>query len=406
MSKALFFNIPATGHVNPSLPLVRELLAHGEEVRYFNVESFRHKVEGAEIPFVPYPVAVDFSSHDGGNPILAMAHIAGYSERLLPLLLQVARAERPDYILYDSMTPWGPQVASVLDVPAICSCSILLVHSQNATVIPRSLLVKQLSMSGLHRTAGALWRYWQIQRRLRRDYGVRLLAVPDFFANPGDLTLVYTSRLFQPGGDLLDDSFRFVGPSIAPRPHDGTFPFAHLEGGPVIYISLGTLFNNRPDFFRNCIAAFGHSAYRVVLSVGDRLDLAALGTVPENVLVRRAVPQLDVLEHTDLFLTHGGMNSVSESLWFGVPVLVFPQMGDQFFVAHRVAELGAGLTLAANQISPQMLREQAEQILADDAYRANARRIQESLRAAGGYMKAADEVMGFVKGARGIVAKR
>ncbi len=398
MSRALFFNIPATGHINPSLALVQELLARGEELRYFNAEAFRAKIEGAGIPFTAYPVDVDFSSHDGGNPILAMAHIAGYSERLVPLLVEIARAERPDYILYDSMTPWGPQVAAILGVPAICSCTILLVHSQNAAVIPRPLLVKQLSMSGLHRSAGALWRYWQIHRRLRRRYGMGLPAVPNFFANPGDLTLVYTSRLFQPGGDLLDNSFRFVGPSIAPRPHDATFPFAHLEGGPVIYVSLGTLFNNRPDFFRNCIAAFGNSAYRVVLSVGDRLDLEALGDVPENVLVRRSVPQLDVLERTHLFLTHGGMNSVSESLWFGVPVIVFPQIGDQFFVGHRVAELGAGITLSTNQIDPEVLREQVEQILADDSYRANARRIGESLRAAGGYVKAADEVVGFIKG--------
>jgi MGT family glycosyltransferase len=398
LPKALFFNIPATGHVNPSLALVRELLARGEEIRYFNVEAFRAKIESAGIPFVPYAVDVDFASHPGGNPVIAMAHIAGYGEQLLPSLLDVARAEQPDYILYDSMTPWGPHVAAILGVPAICSCTILLIHSQNADSIPRRLLTRQLSMAGMHRSIGALWRYWQIHRRLRRSYGVGLPAVPDFFANPGDLTLVYTSRLFQPGGDLLDDSFRFVGPSIAKRPHDAEFPFDHLDGGPVIYVSLGTIFNERPDFFRNCIAAFGNSSYRVVLSVGNSLDLATLGDVPENVLVRRSVPQLELLERADLFFTHGGMNSVSESLWFGVPVIVFPQIGDQFFVSHRVEELGAGVTLTPDQIDPNTLRAQAERILANGTFRTNAARLRESLRAAGGYAAAADEVMRFVDG--------
>ena len=396
MSKALFFNIPATGHVNPSLPLVKELLERGEDVRYFNVEAFRRKIEGAGIPFVPYPVDVDFSSHDGGNPIMAMTHIAAYGERLLPPLLEIVRAQQPDYVIYDSMTPWGKQVGAILGVPAICSCTILLVHSQNSNVIPRALLTKQMSMAGIDKSLLALWRYGQIHLRLRRRYRTGLPFFPNFFANPGDMTLVYTSRLFQPGGDLLDDTFRFVGPSIALRLHDDDFPFAHLDGGPVIYVSLGTIFNNRPDFFRHCIAAFAGTRYRVILSVGETLDIGALGDVPENVLVRRFVPQLEVLERTDLFLTHGGMNSTSESLWHGVPMLVFPQIGDQFFVAHRVAELGVGLALDADLISADYLRTQAERVLADASYGENAVRVQESLRAAGGYVTAADEVLRFV----------
>ncbi|MEZ4836573.1 MAG: hypothetical protein R2873_32045 [Caldilineaceae bacterium] len=396
MPKALFFNIPATGHVNPSLPPTKELLARGEDLLYFNVEAYRPKIEDAGIPFIPYPVDVNFDSHDGGNPIMAMAHIAEYGERLLPPLLEIARAQRPDYVIYDSMTPWGKHIAALLGVPAICSCAILLVHSRNARVIPRDLLVRQMRMAGWDKSFAALWRYGQIHRRLRRHYGVGLPFFPNFFANPGDMTLVYTSRLFQPGGDLLDDSFRFVGPSIAPRPHDGDFPFGHLDGGPVIYVSLGTIFNNRPDFFRACIAAFGDTHYRVILSVGNTLDIAALGAIPENVRVRRSVPQLEVLERTDLFLTHGGMNSTGESLWYAVPMLVFPQIGDQFFVAHRVRELGAGIQLHPERINPDYLRAQAERVLADASYRKNARRAQESLRAAGGYVTAADEVLRFV----------
>jgi MGT family glycosyltransferase len=134
----------------------------------------------------------------------------------------------------------------------------------------------------------------------------------------------------------------------------------------------------------------------VILSVGETLDIGALGDVPENVLVRRFVPQLEVLERTDLFLTHGGMNSTSESLWHGVPMLVFPQIGDQFFVAQRVGELGVGIPLEAERISADYLRAQAERALGDVSYREKAAQVQESLRAAGGYVTAADEVLRFV----------
>jgi MGT family glycosyltransferase len=126
-----------------------------------------------------------------------------------------------------------------------------------------------------------------------------------------------------------------------------------------------------------------------LVSIGDRLDAAALGTLPSNAIVRRSVPQLAVLEQALLFVTHAGMNSASEALWFGVPMLLHPQTADQPMVAARLAELGAGRILRRSSV--QRIAAEAERVLAGD-YAHRSRELGATLRACGGPPRAADVI--------------
>ncbi len=231
---------------------------------------------------------------------------------------------------------------------------------------------------------------------LSEKYHIPMPDLLDIFTNVEPLNIVYTSKQFQPFAHLLDDSFKLVGPSILPRPEAPAFPFEQLaEDKPLIYISLGTFFNTHLDFYRMCCEAFATSHLQVVMSIGQGISPDQLGTIPDNIIVRPTVPQLALLPRVALFITHAGMGSANEAMYYGVPLIAIPQAGDQPWVARRIAQVGAGKELARGKLSAQRLRQTAKEILANPSYAQASARMGETLRQAGGYQRAVDEVQAF-----------
>ena len=112
----------------------------------------------------------------------------------------------------------------------------------------------------------------------------------------------------------------------------------------------------------------------VIMSIGNKTDIKDLEKIPENFKVYNYVPQLEVLKKVDLFITHGGMNSSSEGLYNGLPLIVVPQFADQFLIAERVTELGAGLPLI-NDVNPSSIEKTVNEVLSKPSYRENAKKI-------------------------------
>ncbi|WP_430191030.1 nucleotide disphospho-sugar-binding domain-containing protein [Peribacillus frigoritolerans] len=136
---------------------------------------------------------------------------------------------------------------------------------------------------------------------------------------------------------------------------------------------------------------------KVVLNIGRKLTVEQLGNVPDNFIIRNYVPQLDVLRQTDVFISHCGMNSTSESLYFEVPLVMLPMTNDQPIVAQRVKELGAGVILDIQQLTVENLKQAVSEVFQNPIYKENAKKISRSFRDAGGYLKAADEVFKFTR---------
>lgn len=393
MSKVIFFNVQAHGHVNPSLALVSELVQRGEKVIYYCTEEFRSLVEPTGVEFRAYqdmPPGLLDDVH--GNPFILCGRMIDACGAMIPGLLEEVRAEEPDYILYDSMTPWGKMIGDHLGLPTISSMSIFALHPRIFMQIPEIFAILKLGISNL----GRLQQYNRKADALEHDLGMRPL---DFFTSlnsPSEMTLVYTSSLFQPNAELFGDGYKFVGPMTSPRLQDQTFPFDQLDGRPVLYISMGTVNNNVLPFYQQCLAAFDDGDYQVIMSVGGQINLADLGYIPENFIIRRHVPQLDVLQYTDVFITHGGMNSVHEAFSNNVPLIVIPQTDEQGLVAKQVARLGSGVKLDKNRLNPQVLRQAAQEVMENWRYQNGAARINESFKAAGGVKRAVDEIFAFV----------
>jgi MGT family glycosyltransferase len=239
--------------------------------------------------------------------------------------------------------------------------------------------------------------------RLTRRYGDAYPKGQPLFPLRGRLNLVFTVRELQPATPIIDETFRFVGPSLNPQTRSGDFPFEALGAGPVVYISMGTVHTAQAELVRACFEAFGEVEAHFILSAGQQAEqsLSGLGPIPANFTVRASVPQLAVLERAEVFITHGGINSVHEGLYYGVPLIVIPHQFEQLLNARCVAARGAGLILEEQfrrqALTAGRLRQALETIRGEAKYREAARGLQTAVRATGGYQQAADEIQAYVR---------
>ena len=397
MAKVLFFNLPAYGHMNPTLPLVAELVHRGEHVIYSSSEAFRPAIEQAGATFRGIDAFLNERTYIDENLVRTAYILIRATQEILPAILPEVTADKPDYILYDSLCVWGKCIAQILRVPAVASVTTLarphsLLHPEVLASLPAAMpTMIQMSFEGRRELA----KFRAITKQLHKTYHIPRPQLGEVYNNLAELNIVYSTRQLQIYPHSFDERFKFVGPFLGRHAEAPSFPFDELGDEPVIYISLGTVFNDKGDFYRLCLEAFADLNHRVVMSIGTRTDLLHLGTIPRNFIVKAFVPQLQLLQRAALFITHSGMNSVSEGLCAGVPLLMIPQAADQLFIAQRVQRLGAGKVLRNTKLNANRLRKAAEEILAQPAFRQRSASIGASLRQAGGPPYAVDEIEAF-----------
>ncbi|NEW06731.1 glycosyl transferase [Paenibacillus sp. SYP-B3998] len=395
MANVLFINWPAEGHMNPTIGLVKELVRRGEKVTYYCTENFRPRLEQAgavvrtyenEIETILFPQkgnVMDLFSDMARLRYLMLENSYGMIQTILPQV----QNEQYDYVIYDEICMAGWVVAEKLNLPKVISCTTFAFHPEFDAHIKDRFPI-DLSSENYRK-------YVSLLQTMEQEYDVDLhfLKGAEFKFQPVDLKIVFTSAYFQKGADKFGDGYRFVGPSIATRVDAPDFPFEALEGHKVIFISMGTIINQQQSFYQVCFEAFKDFDAKIVLSVGKQTNIEEIGPIPDNFIVKPYVPQLELLQHVDVFFTHGGMNSASEGLYYGKPLAVLPITTDQPIVAARVAELGAGIILDFKSITPTGMRSVADELLSDSSYRERAEAVGASFREAGGACRAAEELL-------------
>ncbi len=392
MARVLFINGGSEGHVNPTIGVVQELISRGEEVVYFCIEAYRERMEktGATVRTFDDQKFIQAFISGGRNYVLERINgLLLTADIVIPSVLEQIEGEPPfDYLIHDSMFGCGRLLAQILKLPAINSCSSF---AQTREDFDRMLEAFDAEVPA--EIANPIRdKYRSLTEAVQEKYGVEIESPYEVFCNPAPLTLVYTTREFQPDGEAFDSAYKFVGPSIASRPAQERFDLAAIQGRDPIYISLGTVFNQAVDFYKLCFEAFGNTEHTVVMAIGTRVQRTDLGEIPNNFIVENYVPQTDILRQAKLFITHGGMNSTHEGLYYGVPLVVIPQGADQPIIAGQVARIGAGIRLDMQSLTANQLREAADRVLSGPSYKQAAARMSESLRHAGGSRQAVDEI--------------
>jgi len=391
---------PAPGHMNPTLPVIAELVRRGERGYYYATEIFRAKIEETGAVFRSLGDHSLFERNLSRGGILGgMSGLMQSAEELLPELLRQVQQDAPDYLLVEAHALWGNLLAQILSLPTVCLCSMFAMNNKLLTAAHLAGHLYHAEDSAREGLA-ELNRYFELARQLDRRYGTRSPGMIDYLGNPQALNIVFTARAFQIGEVAFDSTYKFVGPTSGIR-MEGAVAAADFDCSllrdPLILISMGTMYNREIELYKACCAAFADSPYQVAMAIGHRVDPSELGAIPANFLVRPYLPQLQVLARAVLFLTHGGINSAHEAMLQGVPMLVLPSSADHFVVAGQVEAVGAGQVLHRGQAKAETIRTVAFRILQDEGYRHNAARIGKALQAAGGAGRAADEILDFVE---------
>lgn len=393
MATAWFFNIPFHGHINPTLPLVGELVARGDELTYFAGPGFEQKIEATGATYRTYAADYAFeSSRTVAHAIHQGGQVAEATRALLGSVLDEVAAEQPDYLLFDMSAPWGNIASQRHGIPAVTSFPHLPFHWRTFFSDPR------VFRKGLQNLKPGQGYYRDLRRqtgRLAREHGLRQPRELNVLSSSSELNIVFSSRYFQPYDEGFDDSYLYIGPVIDTNRPDEPLVVNRQPRQQLIYIAVGTVYQANLDFFHACLEAFAGEQYAVVMSIGKATDPAALGDIPANFIVAQYVPQLSILEQADLFITHGGMNSINESVMARVPMIVVPNTLEQAMNAARIEELRAGLYLEPERATAARLRAAVDQVLADPAVPRGLERIRTSFEEGGGVALAAEAIARF-----------
>jgi MGT family glycosyltransferase len=404
VGRFLFVVPPLTGHVNPTVPLGRELERRGHDVAW---AGHTDVVAGLLPPWatflpvaeaVPPEVSAAVAFHTSNGTRGPAGFMASWQEFVLPVARQMVPgvhaavdAFEPDVLVVDQQALAGAAVADLRGLPWATSATTSAELLDPLAVVPKM----------------GDWLRDRL-RELLRDAGLDATQAATFDPRfSPHLVLAMTTHELVGPAEGFPDHYVLVGPLIGDRPDDTPFRWEWLDadadgdgdgGGkrPLVLVSLGTLnWRGGERFFAAAAEALRTMDTRAVI-------LAPADLVPDpppNVLVAPRVPQLALLAHADAVVCHGGHNTVCEALSHGLPLVVAPIRDDQPVVADQVVGAGAGIRVKFGRVTAAALRHAVESVLSEPGYRAAAERVRASFAAAGGASLAADRLEGLLTNA-------
>ena len=390
-----FVSLGAFGHINPTLALVTELVKQGVRVTYFTTEAFRNIIEptGAKFVAVPSWMAENDKHNDGEKkeddggvaaavPFLFLNEAGAYIDTILDTL----HDDKPDAIVHDFAGIAGTIAADNLNVPNV------MLYTSYPSNDSYSVAAGFESCPADHplRKAAA-----GIAAGYAEKYGCRVMTVKEIFDGHGDFNLVMMQKKLVPNYESFDDSFVFTGVQIGKRTAFGSWK-APDNGKPLLYSSLGTAFNNWPEYYPILFDAARDLDINVFAALGS-IDPASLKDIPANVEVGQMVPQLDILSQASVFITHAGMGGTGEAIYYGVPMIAIPQMEEQAITARQIEKLGLGVAfLDKSAITSEALKTAIQKLLTEPSYKAAAEQFSADMKTLGGAKASAEALLHFL----------
>jgi len=399
----LFAPIPVTGHVNPGLPIARELVRRGHDVRWYSTPRFKRTIESIGARWVPLrnAMAVDEENFDRwpDRPADGIAQLRHDVKNLFIEFVRGALAdleaellrEPADVIVADNGSAVVEAVHQKLGIPwAVYGMSVMTMSSVDTAPFGLALPPSNSALGRLRNKA----LYWLVNRvifreahqynaRMRRDLGLPPLRRSIFdFAKDAHLYLQSGIPAFDYPRTDLPENVHYIGAPIPDPPAGWTPPswWGQLAGKRVVLVTQGTINNDFDQLIRPAIRALANQNVLVVVTTGSRnAEEVGIDPLPENVRVERFIPYAHLMPHVDLLLTNGGYGSIQIALAHGVPVVAIGKTEEKPEIANRVNWAGVGIGLKVRIPTETQIRDAVQTVLTTPTYAARAEAMRYEL---------------------------
>jgi len=357
MAAILMINVPYAGHTNPTLPLAEALVKQGHKVSYINAEEFRNKIESTGAEFIPYH---NYPTSPTEQQKKTKCFRAAFDTA-------ISLERKFDLLVYEMFFYPGIKIAEKLGIPCVRQFSQPAWNQEtmsNATwFFKLSSVLIDFQVMGKKNA-----KYMELTHKTLGEAVVN---------DKPSLNIVYVPQIFQRDRESFGEDYLFTVPVSESNSISQEIPYGEMKS-PIVYISLGSIISNR-GFCKECIRAFGGKDISVILNTG-KVRPETLGKIPGNIYAYSFVPQLEVLQHADVFLTHCGMNSVNEAMTYGVPMVAMPFINDQISNSKRIVELEIGKRVRSFPSNGRELYKTVKGVWSDEHIRSRSMEVQNLLK--------------------------
>jgi zeaxanthin glucosyltransferase len=409
-----FVSLPVHGHLNPLTVLARKLQTRGHDVFFIGAPDAEAHVKAAGLQFIrycedEYPLGTDLYAPTRKLHGLDVVKCAG--QVVLPPFIKAALEHLPekltgadfDLLVLDAMHFFAELVPMSMGIPYI--------HVWVGMDVDLSGTVPPVYFDWPLNTAPeAQARNRQAIQEVAGSVFPSMLAVAvpqaerlglkidwqDPTARASKLAVIsQCPQRFDFPGVPRPPHFHYTGPFQEEEAREPVaFPWERLTDNPLIYASMGTLMNGSPQVFNVILEAVARlPEVQLVLSVGNSVGIENLQSVAPNAIVVERAPQLELLQHAQLCLTHAGLNTALEALAHGVPMVAVPVGFDQPGIASRIAHHGVGEFVGMDEtLTVERLTGLIRKVMGDPAYQQRANDLKQAIAATDGLNLAADIV--------------
>ena len=379
MKTVVFINFPVSGHVNPQHSLCEELVKKNIKLIYFTAECYAHKYENiSNIQIITYPKKfMDYYTELSGDiklheKMMALMYVFNtFTEKILPFTVRKLKKIKPDLIISDSLAVWGKAAARYLNIP----CCIFFSSFMGDSIIMKKtpLFTYNLIKSSVIDFKYVI-NFLRIKKRIEKKYGKVCDPMPKIMHHQDKFTIVATSREFHPGGDLYPDNVHFVRPDVFNSDRITTKK-------DTIFVSVGTI-SFSSTFWDICLEATKNLNYRIVLSFGNnKNNMLSSKNMRDNVLLYDNLSLEDFrkeLERSELFITHGGFNSITDGIVAETKLLVCPITSEQAGNGQILERYGCGKLYNHKKVTAEELEVEIKRLLKNKKMKNQLRHYKDS----------------------------